>query len=69
MADILVVKVNMFLRDKDMNNIRNYIVEQAKTGILILPPYCEAQVVPDDIEIQVENPYTSKGGNRNAENQ
>lgn len=55
MADMLVIKVNMFCKPREMDNIRNYIVEQAKTGVVILPPYCEAQVVPDGMEIKIED--------------
>jgi len=61
MADILVVKVNMFLRPKEMDNISNYIRESAKTGVIILPPYCDAQVIPDNMEIRVEETHLSKG--------
>ena len=60
MADILVVKVNMFLRPKEMDDISNYIRKSAKTGVIILPPYCEAQVVPEDVEVRIENPYDQK---------
>ena len=63
MADILVVKVNMFLRPKEMDNISIYIRESAKTGVIILPPYCDAQVVPDNLEIRVENTCEMKGEN------
>ncbi len=62
MADILVVKVNMFCRPKEMDDISKYIQESIKTGVVILPPYCDAQVVSDDIEIRVENAYETKGG-------
>lgn len=61
MDDILVVKVNMFLRPKEMDDISRYIRESAKTGVIILPPYCDAQVVPDNMEIRVEETHSSKG--------
>ena len=61
MADILVVKVNMFLKSDKFDSICNYIRESAKTGVVILPPYCDAQVVPDNLEIRVEKACEMKG--------
>lgn len=56
MADILVVKVNMFCRSKELNDIRRFILSQIEHGkVVVLPAYCEAQTVPDDMEIQVED--------------
>lgn len=61
MPDILVVKTNMFLRAKELNEFRNYIMAQKETGVIILPPYCDAQVIPDGVEIKIED--CTKGGN------
>lgn len=61
MPDILVVKTNMFLRAKELNELRNYIMAQKETGVIILPPYCDAQVIPDGVEIKIED--CTKGGN------
>lgn len=66
MADILVVKVNMFMRSKDLQDIDKYIRNSIKTGVVVLPPYCEAQVVPENIEVRVEDMFTKKGENNNA---
>lgn len=66
MADILVVKVNMFMRSKDLQNINKYIRDSIKTGVVVLPPYCEAQIVPENIEVRVEDMFTKKGENSNA---
>lgn len=52
--DILVVRVNMFLKSKEQEAVRQYILEQQKTGVIILPPYSEAIVVPKDVEIKFE---------------
>lgn len=57
MADILVVTVKMFAKQKDMDDITNYIRESMKTGLVVLPAYCEAVVVPDGMEVRVENAY------------
>lgn len=55
MSDILVVKVNMSCSQNKLNDIHRYITESVKTGVVVLPPYCDAQVVPDNIEIRVED--------------
>ena len=60
MADILVVKVNAFLREKDMNGLTKYIHESMKTGLVVLPPYCDAQIVPEGIDVRIENAYERK---------
>lgn len=67
MADILVVKVNMFLKPKEFDSLCNYIRESSKTGVVILPPYCDAQVVSDNLEIRVEKACEMKGENMNNE--
>lgn len=61
MADILVIKVNAFLKPKEMDNIARYVHDSMKTGLVVLPPYCDAQVVPDNLEVRVENAYETKG--------
>lgn len=66
MTDILVVKVNMFMRSKDLQDIDKYIRNSIKTGVVVLPPYCEAQVVPENIEVRVEDMFTKKGENNNV---
>ena len=55
MSDILVVKINMFTRAKEFQQIRDSIVAQKETGTIVLPPYCEALVVPEDTEIKIQD--------------
>lgn len=50
--NILVIKVNMFLKNKEQEAVRQHILEQRKTGVIVLPPYCEAIMVPKDVEIK-----------------
>ena len=57
MADMLVIKVNAFLSGKDMNGLTKYIHESMKTGLVVLPPYCDAQIVPDNVEVRIEDTY------------
>ena len=60
MADILVIKCNMFVSNKQLKDIFNYLKIQKETGVVVLPPYLEAQIVPDDIEIKLTGPDDSE---------
>lgn len=60
MADILVVKLNMFLRDSELRKIYDSILRQKENGLILLPPYCDAQVVPENVKIVVEDPTGRK---------
>lgn len=53
MADILVVKCNMFVSNEQLQNIFDYLITQKNAGMVVLPPYLEAQIVPDDIKIKL----------------
>lgn len=55
MPDILVVKCNAFLPCERMQAILDNIRAQKETGVILLPSYLEAQIVPDDIEIRFAN--------------
>lgn len=53
MPDILVVKCNAFLPQERMQAILDNLRAQKETGVILLPSYLEAQIVPDDIEIRL----------------
>ena len=55
MPDILVVKSTAFLSHEKMQAILDNLKEQKETGVILLPPYLEAQIIPDDIEIKLVN--------------
>lgn len=56
MPDILVVRCNMLLPRERMQSIIDNLKAQKETGVILIPPYLEAQVVPDNIEIKfIEN--------------
>jgi hypothetical protein len=55
MPDILVVKSTAFLPSDRMQAILDNIMAQKETGVILLPSYLEAQIVPDDIEIRFAN--------------
>ena len=54
MPDILVVKCNAFLPSERLQAILDNLRAQKETGVILLPPYLEAQIVPDDIEIKLK---------------
>ena len=53
MPDILVVKCNAFLPHEKMQAILDNLKVQKETGVILLPPYLEAQIIPEDIEIKL----------------
>ena len=52
MADLLIVECLRDLPDEQLQHIFDYLKAQKETGIILLPPYLKAQIVPDDIEIK-----------------
>lgn len=60
MNDILIVKSTAFLPHEKMQAILDNLMAQKETGIILLPPYLEAQIVPDDIEIKLTGPDDSE---------
>lgn len=60
MNDILVVKSTAFLPHEKMQAILDNIMAQKETGVILLPPYLEAQIVPEDIEIKLTGPDDSE---------
>ena len=46
---------NAFLPCERMQAILDNIMAQKETGVILLPSYLEAQIVPDDIEIRLVN--------------
>ena len=53
MPDILVVKCNALLPHEKMQGVLDNLRAQKETGVILLPPYLEAQVVPEDVEIKL----------------
>lgn len=60
MPDILVVKSTAFLPHEKMQAILDNLMVQKETGVILLPPYLEAQIVPEDIEIKLTGPDDSE---------
>lgn len=55
MDDVLVVKVNMSCRAKDLDDIRKRILAQKESGVIVLPACCEPIIVPSNMEICIED--------------
>lgn len=55
MADILLVKCHIQLSHKQFQAVLAQLKAQKETGVILLMPYLEAQIVPDDIEIKLIN--------------
>ena len=60
MNDILVVKSTAFLPHEKMQAILDNLMAKKETGVILLPSYLEAQIVPDDIEIKLTGPDDSE---------
>lgn len=56
MSDLLVVKVKPGINVKAdmMSHWRKEILRMKETGLVVLPWYLEAEIVPDDVEIKFE---------------
>lgn len=53
MSDILVVKCNALLPHEKMQAVLDNLRAQKETGVILLPPYLEAQIVLEYIEIKL----------------
>lgn len=60
MPNILVVKSTAFLPREQLQVILDSLKAQKETGVILLPSYLEAQIVPDDIEIKLTGPDDSE---------
>lgn len=60
MNDILIVKSTAFLPIEQLQGILDNLKAQKETGVILLPPYLEAQIVPEDIEIKLTDPDDSE---------
>lgn len=62
MKDILVIKCNAVIKPEDLKKLREMLIKQKEEGVIILPPYVEALIVPEDIEIRVEEAEPDENG-------
>ena len=56
MSDLLVIKVKSGINVKPdlMGYWRKEILRQKETGVVVLPWFLEAEVIPEDVEIKFE---------------
>ena len=52
MADLLIVECLRDLPDEQLQHIFDCLKTQKEIGVILLPPYLKAQIVPDNIEIK-----------------
>ena len=60
MPNTLVVKSSACLPRKQLQGILNSLKAQKETGVILLPSYLEAKIVPDDIKVKLTGPYDSE---------
>lgn len=53
MPDILVVKCREIVSYERLQAIYDCLKTQKESGMILLPPYLDAQVVPNDVEIKL----------------
>lgn len=51
--EVLVVRVDQVMKADDLTKIRQVLLKQREEGVIILPCYCSAMVVPDDVTFKV----------------
>ena len=57
MKDVLIIKTTSLIPAETLKRLHDIFVEQVKTGVVIIPPYFEAELinVPEDVEIVIES--------------
>lgn len=53
-CELLIIKSDLLLRQDDRNKWMESIKREKESGVIILPPYFEPLLVPNDIEISIE---------------
>ena len=56
MKNVLIIQSDMILKQSTLDNFHQLIMEQLKTGVVIIPAYFKAKLVnvPDNIEVIIE---------------
>lgn len=60
MPNTLIVKSSTFFPRKQLQGILDNLKAQKETGVILIPSYLEAQIVPEDIEIKLTGPDDSE---------
>ena len=51
---MLIIRTMLNIRPVEVEQLRNSIEEQMKTGTVILPAYCEALYIPPDMGVKIK---------------
>lgn len=54
MSDLLVIKPHIALRQKEYNHLYKALCDMKHLGVVLVPSYCDVIVVPEDVEVKVE---------------
>ena len=56
MKDVLIIKTERMLSSDTLHKFQLYFVEQLKSGVVIIPPYFDAELikVPDNVEVIIQ---------------
>lgn len=55
MSDYLVIKCNTVLHPDKLNELYQSFTNQADKGVILLPSYCDAVIVPEGMSIEEES--------------
>ena len=54
MSDILVIKCNTMVKAETLNQLRQTFLKEKEEGVVVIPAFCDAIMIPEDGEIKVE---------------
>lgn len=54
MRDLLIIKVKRILSKEDLKKLRDRIIKERESGVIIIEEWCDVLVTPEDIEIKVK---------------
>ena len=54
MSDILVIKCKTKLPEKRYEELYRLFIEQMNNGCVVLPYYCDAVVIPDGVNVMLD---------------
>ena len=54
MSDVLIIMSDHNLSVRELGNLYDNLLNQKKNGIILLPYFCNAIIIPEDVEIRME---------------
>ena len=62
MKDVLIIKTESMFSSDTLRKIQLDFVKQVKSGVVIIPPYFDAELikVPDDVEVIIQGKRKEK---------